>query len=157
MIIKPVINGKRESIEIEAGDILLDVLRRSGYTGVKEGCREGECGACVVLLEGKPVNSCLVLAAKADGKEITTIEGVGSVTHPHSIQKIFVEEGAVQCGYCTPGIILSTLALLDRNPSPSEEDIKVALDGHICRCTGYVKILAAVKRAAKELRKPERK
>ena len=153
MIIRPIINGKSRQLEISAGEVLLDVLRRAGYSGVKEGCREGECGACVVLLDGKPVNSCLILAAKTDGREITTIEGVGTIQNPHPLQRIFVEEGAVQCGYCTPGIILSTKALLDTNPSPSEEDIRRHLDGHLCRCTGYVKIIKAIKRAARELKK----
>ena len=153
MIIRPIINGKSRQLEISAGEVLLDVLRRAGYSGVKEGCREGECGACVVLVDGKPVNSCLILAAKTDGREITTIEGVGTIQNPHPLQRIFVEEGAVQCGYCTPGIILSTKALLDTNPAPSEEDIRRHLDGHLCRCTGYVKIIKAIKRAARELKK----
>ena len=152
MIIKPIINGEEIEFDITPGEILLDVLRAHGYTEVKEGCKQGECGACVVLLDGKPVNSCLTLAAKTDGCQITTVAGLGSVTQPHPIQRIFVEEGAVQCGFCTPGILLSTKALLDRNPSPDEEEIKRALDGHLCRCTGYVKILKAVKRAAHELR-----
>lgn len=157
MIIEPIINGKKCRLEIEPGEVLLDVLRRAGYTGVKEGCREGECGCCVILLDGRAVNSCLVLAAKTDGKNITTIEGLGTVKQPHSLQKLFVSEGAVQCGYCTPGIILSTKALLDKNPSPSEDEIRLALDSHLCRCTGYVKILKAVKKAAQEKSKKSSK
>jgi carbon-monoxide dehydrogenase small subunit len=150
MIIRPIINGKRCEFSVKADEMLLDVLRREGVTDVKEGCREGECGACVVLLDGEPVNSCLLLAPKADEREITTVAGLGTVGNPHPLQKIFVEEGAVQCGFCTPGLILSTKALLDRNPSPDEDEIREALDGHLCRCTGYVKILNAVRRAAKE-------
>lgn len=151
MIIEPIINGKPRTLEISPGEVLLDVLRRAGYHGVKEGCREGECGACVVLLDGKPVNSCVLLAAKTDGREITTIEGLGTIHNSHPLQRIFIEEGAVQCGFCSPGIILSTKALLDANPSPSEEEIRRYLEGHICRCTGYVKIIKAIKHAAKEL------
>ena len=151
MIIRPEINGAIIEIEIQPGEILLDVLRRAGYTGVKEGCREGECGACVVLLDGKPVNSCLILAIRTDSRKITTIEGIGSIQCPHRLQEIFVEEGAVQCGYCTPGILLSVKALLDSTPSPTDDQIREALDGHLCRCTGYTKIFAAIKRAILEI------
>lgn len=151
MIIRPEINGAIVEIEIEPGDVLLDMLRRSGYTGVKEGCREGECGACVVLLDGKPINSCLMLAVRADGRKLTTIEGIGNIHKPHRLQEIFVEEGAVQCGYCTPGILLSVKALLDSTPSPTDDQIREAIDGHLCRCTGYTKIFAAIKRAIREI------
>lgn len=139
------INGKKKNIAIEPGDILLDVLRKAGYNGVKSGCRTGDCGACVVLINGLPANSCLILAANVDGEEITTIEGIGTLDNPHPIQKSFVEKGAVQCGYCTPGMILSTKALLDKNKKPTDNEIKKALDGNLCRCTGYVKIIEAVK------------
>lgn len=139
------INGKKKNIAIEPGDILLDVLRKAGYNDVKSGCRTGDCGACVVLINGLPANSCLILAANVDGEEITTIKGIGTLDNPHPIQKSFVEKGAVQCGYCTPGMILSTKALLDKNKKPTDNEIKKALDGNLCRCTGYVKIIEAVK------------
>jgi carbon-monoxide dehydrogenase small subunit len=131
---------------------LLEVLRNHlGLTGTKEGCDGGECGACTVLLGGIPVLSCLILAEDAANKEITTIEGIGTPHQLHSIQEAFLNEGAVQCGFCTPGMILSARALLDRNPEPTEEDIKEALSGNLCRCTGYTKIIRAVLRSAKIL------
>ena len=145
------INGKDMEIEFEAHKVLLDVLRENGFTEVKEGCREGECGACVVLLDGKPVNSCQVLAATAIGREITTVKGIGSLHNPHPIEEAFVEAGAVQCGFCTPGMVIATYALLKENKDPNDEDIKRALDGNLCRCTGYVKIKKAVKLAAKKV------
>jgi carbon-monoxide dehydrogenase small subunit len=119
--------------------------------GVKFGCGEGDCGACTVLLDGQPVNSCLVLAARVDGRQITTIEGLGTVRDPHPLQRAYSEEGAVQCGYCIPGSILSSHALLESEPQPSEGEILRALDGNLCRCTGYVKKLTAIQRAAREL------
>ncbi len=146
------INGVARTVEAEPGEVLLDLLRREGYTGAKFGCGQGFCGACTVLLDGEPVNSCLLLAGLAEGREITTIEGIGSVDALHPIQEAFLDAGAVQCGYCTPGFILSTKALLDRNPDPGDEEIKGALDGNYCRCTGYVKIVDAVKLAAKRMR-----
>lgn len=152
MILNVKINGKLKKIEIEPGELLLDVLRREGYTGVKSGCRTGNCGACVILLNGKAVNSCMVFAANTEGDEITTIEGIGTMDEPHQIQKSFVEKGAVQCGYCTPGMILSTKSLLDENKNPSDEEIKIALNGNLCRCTGYVKIIDAVKDAASKMK-----
>lgn len=151
------INGKLRALEISPGDILLEVLRREGYKGVKKGCMQGECGACAVLINGRPVNSCLVLAADVDGMEITTIEGIGTPDNPHILQESFVDAGAVQCGYCTPGMIISAKALLDKNPAPTEDEIKKALDGNYCRCTGYVKIIEAVKLAIKRMRKSKRK
>ena len=152
MRIQPVLNGARRTLEVEPGEMLLDVLRRAGCTGVKFGCGEGDCGACSVLLDGEPVNSCLVLAARVDGHCVTTIEGLGSVHAPHPLQRAFAEEGAVQCGYCIPGSILSASALLARNPQPADAEILHALDGNLCRCTGYVKKLVAVRRVAEELR-----
>lgn len=149
MEIKLKINHEEKRIRIRPGENLLEVLRREGYKGVKKGCGRGECGACTVLLDGKPVNSCLVLAADAEGREILTIEGLGTPADPHPLQKAFVKAGAVQCGYCTPGMILSAKALLDENPAPSDEEIKKALDGNYCRCTGYVKIIDAVRSASK--------
>lgn len=144
----------RRSVSIKAGaDVLLvDLLRNQfGLTGTKVGCREGECGACTVLLDGEAVNSCLVLALSVEGREVTTIEGLAAGGDLHPLQKAFAEEGAVQCGYCTPGMIMAAKALLDRNREPSEEEITVALSGNLCRCTGYAKIIRAVQKAAGEL------
>lgn len=152
MIINITINNEKKQWHIDPGDILLDVLRREGYKGVKKGCGQGECGACAVLLNNRPVNSCMVLAVETDGMEIITIEGLGSTDKPHVLQKSFVETGAVQCGYCTPGMIISAKALLDKTPNPNEEEIKKALDGNYCRCTGYVKIIDAVKLASKKIK-----
>jgi aerobic-type carbon monoxide dehydrogenase small subunit (CoxS/CutS family) len=128
---------------------LLEVIREKlELTGTKEACSLGECGACTVILDGKAVNSCLVLAVEAKGKEILTIEGLRQNGELHPLQKAFIDEGAVQCGFCTPGMILSAKALLDKNPDPDEDEIKEALAGNLCRCTGYVKIVKAVKTAA---------
>ena len=145
------INGTEVRISLRGDEVLLDVLRELGYTEVKEGCREGACGSCLVLLEGVLVNSCQVLAASALGKEITTVKGLGTIHQPHPIQEAFVAAGAVQCGFCTPGMVLAAFALLKRNPRPTEEQIRHALDGNLCRCTGYVKIVAAVKLAAERM------
>jgi len=145
------INGATKTLEAEPGEILLDVLRREGYKGAKFGCGQGFCGACTVLLDGEPVNACLLLAGLVEDREITTIEGVGAVDRLHPIQEAFLDAGAVQCGYCTPGFILATKALLGKNPEPTEGEIKDALDGNYCRCTGYVKIVDAVKLAAKRM------
>ena len=146
------INGEVKSLEIESGEMLLDVLRREGYRGAKVGCREGFCGACTVLLDGRPVNSCMVFAARAAGKSITTIEGLGEPGRLHPIQEAFLEAGAVQCGYCVPGAVLSAKALLDRDPRPADADIRSALDGNLCRCTGYKKQIEAVRLAAVKLK-----
>ncbi len=148
MKIKLTINGRERLSDVPEGERLLDTLRNLGYTGVKRGCDEGTCGTCVVLLDGKPVNSCMLFSHGSQGAEITTIEGLGTPQNPHPIQRAFVDAGAVQCGFCTPGMVLSTKALLDVNPDPTEDEIKLALDGQLCRCTGYVKIIDAVKRAA---------
>jgi carbon-monoxide dehydrogenase small subunit len=149
MKIQLTVNGKRTEVEVDAETRLLDLLRESLHlTGTKEGCGEGECGACTVLLDGRAVNSCLVPAAQAEGAEILTIEGLAPGSTLHPIQRAFVEQGAVQCGFCTPGFILSTYALLQANPTPSDEQILTALEGNLCRCTGYGKIVEAVHRAA---------
>lgn len=145
------INGKEIPISLRGDEVLLDVLRGLGCTEVKEGCREGACGSCLVLLDGVLVNSCQVLAASALGKEITTVKGLGTIHQPHPIQEAFVEAGAVQCGFCTPGMVLAAFALLKRNPRPTGEQIRHALDGNLCRCTGYVKIIEAVKLAAERM------
>ena len=149
------INGKIKELEFDPRDTLLTVLRANGYTEVKEGCDEGLCGACTVLLDGKPVPSCQVLAASAIGKEILTVKGLGTVTNPHPIMEAFVEAGAVQCGFCTPGFVLATYALLKENPNPTDDEIIEALSGNYCRCTGYIKIIEAVKLAAKRMREHE--
>jgi aerobic-type carbon monoxide dehydrogenase small subunit (CoxS/CutS family) len=141
-----VLNDKNYSMEVDVGKTLLDFLRLDlGLTGTKEGCQEGYCGACTVLLDGKAVSSCLVLLKDIDGRKITTIEGLSKNGQLHPIQEAFLEHGAVQCGYCTPGMILSTKALLDENPQPTEDEIRKGLAGNLCRCTGYVKIVEAVK------------
>ena len=144
---KLTINGKLISVQFSPSDRLLDVLRKHGFTEVKEGCRDGECGACVVLLNGKLVNSCQVLAASAMDTEVTTVKGL-SAESATPIQEAFVDSGAVQCGFCTPGMVLATYALLQENPKPNTGDIRQALDGNLCRCTGYVKIVEAVQLAA---------
>lgn len=146
------LNGEETRIEIGPGDLLLDVLRRKLFlTGTKKGCGEGECGACTVLLDGIPVLSCLLPAMKAQGREVTTIEGVGSGQGLHPLQESFLEKGAVQCGFCTPGMVLSSKSLLERHPNPTEQEIQQTLSGHLCRCTGYVQILEAVKDAAEKI------
>ncbi|MFH1729876.1 MAG: (2Fe-2S)-binding protein [Pseudomonadota bacterium] len=146
------INGEKKDYEIDANVNLLDFLRANGYLGAKKGCDDGLCGACTVLVDGKPHNSCILYTAAVAGCEITTIEGIGSAHEPNEIQKAFVESGAVQCGYCTPGMILTTYALLKENPNPTELEIKRELDGNLCRCTGYVKVIDAVKKASEYLK-----
>ncbi len=147
------VNGKTRKIRTDPNKTLLYILREDlGLTGTKDGCQEGECGACTVLLDGVPVNSCLVLAGQAAGREVLTIEGVGQKGHLHPMQRAFVEAGAVQCGFCIPGSILSAYALLGSNQNPSEDQIRGALVGNLCRCTGYTKIVDAVKLAAEVMR-----
>jgi carbon-monoxide dehydrogenase small subunit len=147
------INGERRQVETAANQTLLYLLRDDlGLTGTKDGCREGECGACTVLLDGEPVNSCLVLAGQADGREVLTVEGLAHNGQLHAVQRAFVEAGAVQCGFCTPGVIMAAVALLSRDPKPSEHQVREALVGNLCRCTGYNKILDAVRLAAEEMR-----
>jgi len=143
--IKFFINEIATTAEVETGKLLVDFLREDlGMTGTKKGCGVGECGACTVIIDGRAVNSCMVLAATVDGSSVTTIEGVSRGEQLHRLQQSFIDHGAVQCGFCTPGMILSAKALLDSNPKPTEEEIKTALSGNLCRCTGYHKIVAAV-------------
>ena len=140
------VNKVPYTIDVRADETLLEVLRdRLNLTSVKRGCDSGECGTCTVMLEGKAVYSCLLLAVAADGKEILTLEGLSSGDELHPLQRAFIEYGAIQCGFCTPGMIMSAKALLDENPVPTQDDIKDAVQGNLCRCTGYVKILEAIK------------
>jgi carbon-monoxide dehydrogenase small subunit len=139
------VNGDRYALSVEAKKTLLDLLRDDlGLTGSKKGCDNGECGACTVLLNGRPVNACLVLAVEADGQEVLTIEGLAEGFHLHPIQEAFVQYGAVQCGYCSPGMILTAKALLDENPHPTEMEVKKAIAGNLCRCGTYNKVVKAV-------------
>ncbi len=143
------INGVPQTVEVEPTMRLLDVLREVlGLTGTKEGCGEGECGACTVLLDGKPVDSCLVLAGQVAGHSVMTIEGISEGNELSRLQQAFVDAGAIQCGYCTPGMVLSAKAVLDTNPNPTEDEIRRGLSGNLCRCTGYQKIVKAVQIAA---------
>ena len=149
-----IVNGEPYDVTIEPNMTLLEFLRdQLNLTGTKHGCGIGQCGACTVLVDGKATLSCLTLAITAEGKNIQTIEGLseGNVLHP--IQKAFVDHGAIQCGFCTPGMIMTAKALLDKNPKPTREEVKVALGGNLCRCTGYVKIVDAVLAAAEAMRK----
>ena len=151
------INGVARQFDCQPGDTLFDVLRRMGLRGVKEGCdREGTCGACTVLLDGKAVLSCITPAPKVAGREVLTIEGLGDVASPHPIQVAFADAGAVQCGYCSPGMILSTKSLLDWMLVLIQEQIAEALSGNLCRCTGYVKIFDAVRDAAAALQQEKK-
>ena len=146
------VNGIAYPLELDAGRTLLTVLRGElGLTGAKEGCDDSECGACMVLVDGRPVNSCSYLALQADGREITTVEGLAKNGELHPLQAAFLDEGGVQCGFCTPGMLISAKALLDRNPDPSEDEIRIALSGNLCRCTGYQGIVRAVQAAAREM------
>lgn len=146
--IKLKVNGKNYTLEIEEDMRLLDLLREKlGLLGVKEGCSEGECGACTVIMDGRVVNSCLIMAFQAEGSNIVTIEGLEKEGEIHPVQQAFIEVGAVQCGYCTPGMILSAKALLDKNPNPTEDEIREGISGNLCRCTGYNKIIQAVEKA----------
>ena len=146
------VNGIDYPVTADQGRNLLSVIRTEiGLTGTKEGCDDCECGACMVLLDGQPVNSCSYLAAQAQGREITTVEGLATGDEMHPLQRNILEEGGVQCGFCTPGMLASATALLARNPSPTEEDIRIGLSGNLCRCTGYAKIIAAVQRTAAEM------
>ncbi len=145
------VNGVDYPVAVDQGRNLLSVLRAEvGLTGTKEGCDDCECGACMVLLDGQPANSCSFLAVQAAGREITTVEGLAHGDQLAKLQRCLLEAGGVQCGFCTPGMLLSATALLERNPSPSEEEVRIGLSGNLCRCTGYARIVAAVQKAAAE-------
>ncbi|MBW2093855.1 MAG: (2Fe-2S)-binding protein [Deltaproteobacteria bacterium] len=149
--IKLTVNNQEYDLDVEPNLTLLDLLRdRLKLTGTKKGCDEGDCGACTVIMDGRPISSCLVLAVQANGKEILTIEGMETAEGMHPIQQAFIKKGAIQCGYCTPGMILSAKALLDRDPHPNEEEIRAAISGNLCRCTGYQKIVEAIEEASNE-------
>ena len=148
-LVSMIVNRESVELAVAPNTTLLEVLRDElGYTGVKEGCSEGVCGSCTVLMDGEPVRSCITLALEADGTSVMTIEGLAEDGNLHPLQMAFVDHGAVQCGFCTPGMILSSKALLDRQPHATTEQIKTALAGHFCRCTGYTKILEAVSAVA---------
>jgi carbon-monoxide dehydrogenase small subunit len=143
------LNGKEVQVEVSASATLADVLREQlGLTGTKIGCEEGECGACTVLIDGQAVNSCIYPAMKAAGRRVLTIEGLAKNGELHPVQRAFIEHGAVQCGYCTPGMVLSAVALLGQNPHPTEDEIRRALAGNLCRCTGYIQIIEAIRDVA---------
>ena len=149
------VNGRREPISIEPERTLLSALRDElGLTGTKAGCDDSECGACMVLLDGEPVNSCCFLALQADDRPILTVEGLAGESGLHPLQRAILEQGGAQCGFCTPGVLMSATALLARTASPSETEIREALSGNLCRCTGYQKIVAAVQQAAAEIAAP---
>jgi carbon-monoxide dehydrogenase small subunit len=153
IVISATINGEEQQFLADSRDSLLEALRdRIGLTGAKEGCNNGNCGACAVIMDGRLVNSCCVLAAEVDGASILTIEGVAGEGELHPIQQCFLEEAALQCGICTPGFIMSSKALLEQNPNPSEHEIRFWLSGNLCRCTGYDKIVRAVQRAGEIMR-----
>jgi carbon-monoxide dehydrogenase small subunit len=151
--IKFTLNGEQKNFRVSSHRLLLDLLRDFlELTGTKEGCGTGDCGACTVMLNGRPVNSCLIFAVELDGAILKTIEGMQTGGELHPVQKAFVQEGGVQCGYCTPGMIMMAAALLEENQDPSDDEIRFALSGNLCRCTGYTKIVNSVRAAAKEIR-----
>jgi aerobic carbon-monoxide dehydrogenase small subunit len=153
IVVKATINGDDMEFLADTRDSLLEVLRdRLGLTGAKEGCNNGNCGACAVIMDGRLVNSCCVMAAEVDGSELVTIEGVAANGQLHPLQQSFLQEAALQCGICTPGFIMSSMALLEQNPNPSEHDIRFWLSGNLCRCTGYDKIVRAVQRASEMMK-----
>lgn len=146
------VNGRQHQMTLFPNITLLQALRALGYTDIKNGCEKGDCGACAVELNGKVINSCLVLAWQADGAQILTNSGLGTMEKPHPLQEAFADAGAVQCGYCTSGMIMAAKALLDENPDPSEAEIREAISGNLCRCTGYTQIIKAVQLAAERMR-----
>jgi carbon-monoxide dehydrogenase small subunit len=145
------VNDREHEVALQANVTLLQALRDLGYTDVKNGCEKGDCGACAVFLDGKAVNSCLVLAWQADGAKVVTNAGLGTMDDPHPLQEAFADAGGAQCGYCTPGMIISAKALLDRNRNPTEDEIREAIAGNLCRCTGYAQIIEAIERASQRL------
>jgi len=147
------VNGRDETLAVPPHRTLLEALRQMGHVEVKCGCEKGDCGACAVLVDGVALDSCLVLAHTAVGKQITTISGLGTPENPHPLQKTMIEGGGVQCGYCTPGMIIAAKALIDETPEPSEADVRLGLSGNLCRCTGYTKIFEAVLEAAAIVRR----
>lgn len=150
------LNGREVSLQVSPGESVLHLLREKlGLKGAKEGCGMGECGACTIVVDQKAVNACLMMAAQLDGKEVLTVEGLESPVGLHPLQEAFLEHHAVQCGFCTPGMLMSAYALLARNPNPTRREIQEALEGNLCRCTGYEQILAAVEAAAKRILKGE--
>jgi aerobic carbon-monoxide dehydrogenase small subunit len=154
--IELLINGSLTPIDVEPDDLLVDVLRdKLGWTGTKKGCSTGDCGACTVLLDGTPVTSCLVLAVAAEGKAITTVEGLEENGQLHPLQQAFIDAGAVQCGYCTPGLLLTGKAFLETHPNPSEDEIREGISGNLCRCTGYNKIIDAFSLASERITEGE--
>ncbi|WP_326907514.1 (2Fe-2S)-binding protein [Sedimentibacter sp. MB31-C6] len=151
--IKFILNGENVTVKVNPNETLLKVLREKlGMTGTKEGCGEGECGACTVIFDSRPVNSCIIPAAKVNGKEVLTIEGLSKNGELHPIQEAFIEAGAIQCGFCTPGVVLSAKAILDKYDDPDEETIKDELSGHLCRCTGYLQFYDAIKLAVEKIK-----
>lgn len=146
------VNGQAKAFFVSANDRLSDVLRREGYFGVKTGCYTGDCGTCTVLLDGEPIVCCLMLALQAQGRTVTTVEGMAQGARLHPIQEAFLDEGAVQCGFCTPGMLLVAQALIHNVPNPSESDIREALSGNLCRCTGYERPIRAIKKAAQRMK-----
>ena len=145
------VNGKSETLTVRGEETLLRALRRIGYLEVKLSCEGGDCGACAILLDGVAVNACLLFAAQADGADVLTVRGIGTEEDLHPIQEQIIEKGGVQCGFCTPGIVVAAKALLDENPAPDQEDIRRGLAGNLCRCTGYKKIFEAVAAAAQQM------
>ena len=150
-VINLTVNGREHHVALAPNVTLLQALRDLGYNDVKNGCEKGDCGACAVLMDGRAVNSCLVLAWQAEGAEIVTDAGMGTMNDPHPIQEAFADAGAAQCGYCTPGMIVSAAALLSRNPNPTEDEIREAISGNLCRCTGYGQIVKAIQMAAERM------
>lgn len=152
------INNKEHTFDLKGNETLLEVLRdQMGLTGTKTACEESECGTCTVIINGRAVLSCITLAASVDGEEITSIEGLSDGENLHPVQKAFIEQGAVQCGFCIPGMIMSSKALLDKNPNPTQEEIEYALDGNLCRCGGYLQIFKSVQQAGEEMSKGAQK
>ena len=151
------INGEAVKAEFAAHATLLQALRELGHMEIKNGCEKGDCGSCAVLLDGVPVNACLVLAVQVHGRDITTVCGLGTMDDLHMLQAGFIEHGAIQCGFCTPGMLLSAKALLDKNANPTREDISRGIAGNLCRCTGYVKIIDAIEAAADQMKKTKKR